>query len=77
MRQQQPVGDSMGRMKEDIQGKGQKKWWYGIAVLLMICIFLAGMDYVRTGSITWSVWPVAAVLFFGVGFSLLNRFGRK
>jgi protein-S-isoprenylcysteine O-methyltransferase Ste14 len=64
-------------MHDAVNGKGKRKWWYGIAVMLMICVFFVGMDYSRTGSITWSVWPVAAVLFFGVGFSLLNRFGRE
>ena len=59
------------------RGKGQKKWWYGIAVMLMICIFFLGLDIITTGKITWSVYPVAAVLFFGVGFTLLNRFGRE
>lgn len=36
-----------------------------------------GMDFMINGKITWSVWPVAAVLFFGVGFTLLNKFGRE
>jgi len=59
------------------KGKGQKKWWYGIAVMGIICIFFIGMDVIQTGRITWSVWPVAAILFFGVGFSLLNKFARE
>jgi uncharacterized membrane protein YhaH (DUF805 family) len=58
-------------------GRGQKKWWYGIAVMLMIAAFFLGMDFYQNGKITWSVWPVAAVLFFGVCFSLLNKFGRE
>jgi len=57
--------------------KGKKKWWYGIAVMVMCCIFFVGIDLIQNGKITWSVWPVAAVLFFGVGFSLLNKFGRE
>ena len=57
--------------------KGAKKWWYQIAVMIMICIFFVGIDVFQNGRITWSVWPVAAVLFFGVGFSLLNKFGRE
>lgn len=56
---------------------GKKKWWYGIAVMAMICIFFIGIDVVHNGRITWSVWPVGAVLFFGAGFTLLNRFGRE
>jgi uncharacterized membrane protein YhaH (DUF805 family) len=64
-------------MSDPLEGKGGKKWWYGIAVMVMIAVFFLGMDLVTNGKITWSVWPVAAVLFFGVGFSLLNRFGRE
>jgi uncharacterized membrane protein YhaH (DUF805 family) len=62
---------------------GKKKWWYGIAVCAIVCAFFIGMDlvttYQKTGtpSITWSVWPVAAVLFFGVAFSLLRHFGTE
>jgi len=67
----------MSMMMDGCCGKGPKKWWYGIAVMLMICIFFLGMDFMINGRITWSVWPVAAVLFFGVGFTLLNKFGRE
>ena len=56
--------------------KGEKKWWYGIAMAVMFCAFFVGIDVYQNHTITWSVWPVAAVLFFGVGFSLLNKFGR-
>jgi hypothetical protein len=28
-------------------------------------------------AVTWSVWPIAAILFFGVALSLLNRFGTE
>ncbi|MDO9036222.1 MAG: 2TM domain-containing protein [Methanoregula sp.] len=62
---------------ESTNSSGQKKWWYQIAVMIMICIFFVGIDVVQNGRITWSVWPVAAVLFFGVGFTLLNKFGRE
>jgi hypothetical protein len=34
------------------------------------------MDFLQNGKITWSVWTVAAVLLFGIGFALLNKFGR-
>jgi hypothetical protein len=64
-------------MMDGCCGKGQKKWWYGIAMMLMFCAFFLGIDFLMNGRITWSVWPVAAVLFFGVGFSLLNKFGRE
>ena len=57
--------------------KGEKKWWYRIAMMGILCIFFVGMNVIQTGTITWSVWPVAAVLFIGVGFSLLNKFGRE
>jgi hypothetical protein len=68
----------MSMMRDAMGGsKGQPKWWYGIAVSLMICAFFIGMNIYQDGKITWSVWPVAAVLFFGVGFSLLNKFGRE
>jgi hypothetical protein len=67
----------MSMMKEAMQGKGEKKWWYQIAVMIMICVFFFGIDLYSNGRITWSVWPVAAILFFGVGFSLLNKFGRE
>jgi hypothetical protein len=67
----------MSRDNDASGGTGRKKWWYGIAMAAMICAFLIGMDVYGNGRITWSVWPVAAVLFFGVGFALLNRFGRE
>ncbi len=66
----------MSAMDEGYTGKGRKKWWYGIAVMLMVAVFFLGIDFMMNGRITWSVWPVAAVLFFGVGFSLLDKFGR-
>jgi hypothetical protein len=55
---------------------GKKKWWYSLGVMGLLCIFFLGMDLVQNQRITWSIWPVAAILFFGVGFSLLNKFGR-
>jgi hypothetical protein len=67
----------MSMMKDAMKGKGEKKWWYGIAFMGMFCVFFLGMDFMLNGKITWSVWPVAAVLFFGVGFTLLNKFGRE
>jgi hypothetical protein len=67
----------MSMMQDAVNGKGEKKWWYGIAVMMMFCVFFLGMDFMLTGKITWSIWPVAAVLFFGVGFTLLNKFGRE
>jgi drug/metabolite transporter (DMT)-like permease len=67
----------MSMMRDTMGAQGQPKWWYGIAVAIMICAFFVGMDIYNNGRITWSVWPVAAVLFFGVGFALLNRFGRE
>ena len=57
--------------------KGAKKWWYSIAMMAILCIFFIGMDVYQTGTITWSIWPIAAILFFGVGFSLLNKVGRE
>lgn len=56
---------------------GGKKWWYQIVVSVMICVFCLGIDVYSNGRITWSVWVVAAVLFFGVGFALLNKFGKE
>ncbi|MCK9630709.1 MAG: hypothetical protein M0R30_03625 [Methanoregula sp.] len=67
----------MSMMRDAMGAKGQPKWWYSIAVAVMICAFFLGMDFYSNGKITWSVWPVAAVLFFGVGFTLLNKFGRE
>jgi hypothetical protein len=66
----------MSTMKDAQKGRGEKKWWYSIAVMGMFCIFFLGMDIIQNGRITWSVWPVVVVLFFGVGFTLLNKFGR-
>jgi hypothetical protein len=57
--------------------KGKKKWWYSLGVMGLLCIFFLGMDLVQNQHITWSIWPVTAILFFGVGFSLLNKFGRE
>lgn len=67
----------MSAMNEEPVVKGRKKWWYGIAVMLMIAVFFLSIDFMMNGRITWSVWPVAAVLFFGVGFSLPDKFGRE
>jgi hypothetical protein len=57
--------------------KGKKKWWYGIAVMVMFCVFFIGIDVYFNGRITWSIWPIAGILFFGVGFTLLDKFGRE
>jgi len=62
-------------MIKNMKGNGRKKWWYPIAV--MVCIFCGGTDVYQNGRITWSFWVLAAILFFGVGFTLLNRFGRE
>jgi hypothetical protein len=67
----------MSMMKDAMKGKGEKKWWYGIAVMAMFCIFFIGLDVYNNHTITWSIWVVAAYLFFGVGFTLLNKFGRE
>jgi hypothetical protein len=67
----------MSATNDGYQEKGRKKWWFGIGVLLLVAAFFLGMDYMMNGRITWSIWPVAAMLFFGVGFSLLNKFGRE
>jgi methionyl-tRNA synthetase len=67
----------MSRTKDAMDGRGGKKWWYGIAVAAMFCIFFIGMDVYQNHAVTWSAWVVGAFLFFGVGFSLLNRFGRE
>jgi hypothetical protein len=67
----------MSMMEDARHGKGEKKWWYGIAVMAMFCLFFIGMDVYTNHAITWSVWVVAAFLFFGVGFTFLNRFGRE
>jgi hypothetical protein len=45
--------------------------------MAMVCIFCIGLDVYDNHAITWSVWVVAACLFFGAGFTVLNRFGRE
>ena len=67
----------MSMMRDAVNGKGEKKWWYGIAVMTMFCIFFIGMDVYQNHTITWSAWVVGAFLFFGVGFTVLNKFGRE
>lgn len=64
-------------MRDSMGATGPKKWWYQIAVGIMICVFFIGIDFYHNHTITWSIWPVAAVLFFGVGFTLLNKFGSE
>lgn len=66
----------MSATEDTMKGRGEKKWWYGIAVMAMFSLFFMGMDYSQNHTITWSIWVVAAFLFFGVGFTLLNKFGR-
>jgi len=56
---------------------GKKKWWFNIAAMGLVCIFLIALDIIQNGRISWSVWPVAAILFFGVAFSLLRKFGTE
>ena len=67
----------MSSIRDAANGKGQKKWWYGIAVMAMFCIFFIGLDVYHNHTITWSAWVIGAFLFFGVGFTLLNKFGRE
>ena len=67
----------MSMINDAGNGKGKKKWWYGIAVMAMFCIFFIGLDVYNNHAITWSIWVVAAFLFFGVGFTLLDKFGRE
>jgi len=59
-----------------MSGKGEKKWWYRIGVMIMVGVFCAGLDVYHNGRITWSIWVLAAILFFGVGFTFLNKYGR-
>ena len=56
---------------------GKRRWWYNLGVVLLICAFLIFMDYATFGSITWSVYPVAAVLLFGIGFSIADYMKKK
>lgn len=58
-------------------GKGRKKWWYDIAGLGLICIVLLAIDYITSGSITWSIWPILGIVVVGIGYKLLDRFGRE
>ena len=67
----------MSMMRDAVNGNGEKKWWYGIAVAAMFCIFFVGMDVYHNHTVTWSIWVVAAFLFFGVGFTVLNKFGKE
>ncbi len=57
--------------------KGRKKWWYDIAAGGILIAFFLGMDYITTGSITWSIWPIGAILFFWIAYRLLNLVGRE
>ena len=36
--------DSMSMMRDIVQGCGQKKWWYQIAMMGMLCVFFVGID---------------------------------
>jgi len=58
-------------------GKGEKKWWFGIASGLILIFFFLFVDFLTTGRISWSLWPIGAVVFFWVAFALLNKFGRE
>jgi len=37
-----------------MNGTGEKKWWYPIAVIVMVCGFCGGIDVYYNGRITWS-----------------------
>lgn len=56
---------------------GRKKRWYGIGAMAIACIFFLALDFATTRSISWSVWPIGALLFFGIAYHFLNRFGRE
>ena len=64
-------------MRDSMGQTGPKKWWYSIAVMAMFCIFFVGMDVYHNHTVTWSIWVVAAFLFFGVGFTVLNKLGQE
>lgn len=57
--------------------KGEKKWWYDLGALGIVCLFFLVLDYYSTGRVSWSVYPIAAVVFFVGGFKLLDTFGRN
>jgi len=57
--------------------KGKRKWWYNLGVAVLICAFLLFMDYATFGSVTWSLWPVAAMILFSLGFSALELMKGK
>jgi len=67
----------MSATQDGRKDRGTKKWWYGTALMAMFCIFFVGIDLYRNHTVTWSVWVVAAFLFFGVGFTFLNKYGRE
>ncbi len=62
--------------KHAVAGRKRKKWWYGLGAAFIVVLFFLGFDFLTSGSLTWSVWPIGAVIFFAVMFTLLNRFGR-
>jgi len=39
---------------QKMNGTGEKKWWYPIAVIVMVCGFCGGIDVYYNGRITWS-----------------------
>ena len=56
---------------------GKKKWWYDIGVAVMLIVMLVGLDYSTDGAIDWAYWPIAAILFFWVGLTLLDKIARN
>jgi len=58
-------------------GKGENKWRFETAFSLILVLFFLFVDFLTTGRISWSLWPIGAIAFFWIAFALLNKFGRE
>jgi hypothetical protein len=61
---------------ELMKGK-QRPLWYDVIMTIVLGAFILVVDFVTTGTLTWSKWPAVAILVFGIGFALLERLGRS
>jgi len=57
--------------------KKQRTIWHDIIMTGIISAFILVADISTTGTITWSKWPAIAIFIFGIGFAVLEKFGKE
>ena len=60
-----------------LEGIKKKTVWHELVMVLIISLFVLVFDFSTNGAITWSILPAVAIFVFGVGFAVLDRYGRQ